>query len=81
MDPSEIKRMIEAGLPGAQVAIDGDGQHFNATIVCAGFVGKTMLQQHKMVYATLGAAMGGDIHALSMRTYTPEEWQRAQGAI
>lgn len=76
MQPLDIKKLIEAGLPGSQVHVEGDGRHFNAVIVSPDFVGKTMLQQHKMVYGTLGDRMEGAIHALSMKTYTPEQWQQ-----
>lgn len=77
MQPVEIKRLIEAGLPGSTVEVEGDGRHFNATVVSSAFAGQSMLQQHRMVYATLGNRMEGAIHALSMRTYTPEQWQQA----
>ncbi len=78
MDPEEIKRLIEAGLPGAQVQVQGDGQHFEAVIVSPEFAGKTTLQQHRLVYGALGERMRADIHALSMRTFTPEEWARTR---
>ena len=50
-----------------------DGVHFEATVVCAAFAGKLPLARHRMVYATLGEKMGGEIHALQLRTQTPEE--------
>ncbi len=75
MNPDEIKQLIEAGLPDAQVQVTGDGAHFEAVVVSPAFAGKGMLAQHRLVYGTLGARMERDIHALSMRTYTPEEWQ------
>jgi len=71
--PEDIKGWIEAGLPGAQVDIDGDGAHFNAVIVCEEFAGKSMIEQHKMVYAALGDKMKAEIHALSMKTLTPDQ--------
>lgn len=71
MQPNDIKRMIEQGLPGAEVSVIGDGQHFEAEIVSAAFAGKNMVQQHQMVYATLGDKMRAEIHALSLRTRTP----------
>lgn len=77
MQPEDIKRLIEQGLPGAQVEVDGDGHHFEAVIVAREFEGKSMLQQHQMVYAALGDKMRAEIHALSFRTLTPEE-ERAQ---
>ena len=74
VQPEDIKRWIEAGLPEARVEIEGDGHHFNAVIVCPAFAGKSMLQQHQMVYGALGDKMKAEIHALSMRTLTPEQW-------
>lgn len=74
----EIKALIEAGLPGAQASITGDdGSHFEGIVVCAEFAGKTMLEQHRLVFETLGDRMQtGVIHALSLRTYTPEQWSK-----
>ena len=69
----DIKGWIESNLAGAQVEISGDGHHFEAEIVCAGFSGKNRVQQHQMVYGALGDRMKAEIHALSMRTLTPEE--------
>ena len=69
----DIKEWIEQNLDESEVEISGDGRHFDAVIVCAGFVGKTRIQQHQMVYAALGERMKDDIHALSMRTMTPED--------
>ena len=69
----DIKKWIEQNLADSEVEISGDGRHFNAVIVCAGFAGKTRIQQHQMVYAALGDKMKDDIHALSMRTMTPED--------
>ncbi len=72
MQPEEIKQLIERGLPGAQVEVEGDGHHFEAVIVAKAFAGKSMLQQHQMVYAALGDKMRSEIHALSLRTRTPD---------
>ena len=66
----DIKEWIEQNLDESEVEISGDGRHFDAVIVCAGFAGKTRIQQHQMVYAALGDRMKDDIHALSMRTMT-----------
>ncbi|KAF1690347.1 BolA family protein [Pseudoxanthomonas taiwanensis] len=74
MDAETIRRMIEAGLPGAQARVQGDdGVHFEATVVSEAFRGKLPLARHRMVYATLGDLMGGAIHALALKTLTPEE--------
>jgi acid stress-induced BolA-like protein IbaG/YrbA len=79
VQPDDIKQWIERGLPGAQVEVSGDGQHFDAIVVAAEFAGKNMLQQHRMVYEALGDKMRSEIHALSLRTLTPEEY-RGRGA-
>jgi acid stress-induced BolA-like protein IbaG/YrbA len=74
MNADAIRQLIEAGLPGARADVNGeDGVHFDATVVCAAFAGKLPLARHRMVYATLGERMGGEIHALQLRTLTPEE--------
>jgi len=74
MDTDTIKTLIERGLPGATAAVQGaDGVHFEATVVAPAFAGKLPLARHRMVYATLGDLMGGAIHALSLKTMTPEE--------
>lgn len=72
MDADTIKRMIETGLPGSRAHVSGaDGTHFEAVVISDAFQGKTTLQQHRMVYATLGDSMQSAIHALSLRTSTP----------
>ena len=74
MNPELIRHLIEQGLPGARVDVQGaDGVHFEATVVSAQFAGKLPLARHRMVYATLGERMGGEIHALSLKTYAPGE--------
>ncbi|HEX5756488.1 MAG TPA: BolA/IbaG family iron-sulfur metabolism protein [Arenimonas sp.] len=74
MTPETIQALIEAGLPGASVRVLGDdGVHFEAVVVSEDFRGKLPLARHRMVYATLGERMGGEIHALSLRTLTPDE--------
>jgi acid stress-induced BolA-like protein IbaG/YrbA len=75
MEPSFIQRLITDGLPCAQIEVTGDGAHFDALIVSAAFTDKGTLARHRLVYAALGGRMeSGEIHALSMRTFTPEEW-------
>ena len=71
--PEDIKKWIEQNLDESEVEISGDGRHFDAVIVCAGFAGKSRIQQHQMVYSALGDRMKDDIHALSMRTMTRED--------
>ena len=76
MDPNLIKQYIEEGLETDHVEVQGDGRHFEAVIVSPLFRGKSKVQQHQLVYAALGERMRDDIHALSMKTLTPEEWQQ-----
>jgi acid stress-induced BolA-like protein IbaG/YrbA len=74
MDTNTIQDLIQKGLPGARVEVSGaDGVHFEALVVSPSFAGKLPLARHRMVYATLGELMGGEIHALSLRTLTPDE--------
>lgn len=74
MNATEVQRLIEAGLPGARVQVmSDDDTHFEAVIVAEQFAGKRMIQRHQLVYATLGARMGREIHALSIQALTPEE--------
>jgi len=69
MTKDDIRALIEAGLPGARVTVAGDdGRHFEAEVVTPAFLGKTPVQQHRMVYATLGERVGGEIHALKLTT-------------
>ena len=72
--PEQVKQYIEAGLPCDHLEVEGDVQHFFATIVSAQFEGKRLIQRHQLVYAALGDRMRAEIHALSMKTLTPAEW-------
>ncbi|MGN6669238.1 MAG: BolA family protein [Trinickia sp.] len=73
--PEQVKQYIEAGLACGHIEVEGDGQHFFATIVSDAFEGKRLIQRHQLVYAALGERMRQEIHALSMKTLTPTEWQ------
>ncbi|MBI2733568.1 MAG: BolA family transcriptional regulator [Aquabacterium sp.] len=72
--PADIQQYIAAGLPCAHLEVEGDGQHFFATIVSAEFEGKSRIGRHQRVYQALGDRMRAEIHALSMKTLTPAEW-------
>ena len=76
INPDQIKSWIQDGLICAHVEVRGDGQHFEAVIVSPAFSGKSRVQRHQLVYAALGDRMRAEIHALSMQTYTPEDWAR-----
>lgn len=73
----QIESWIQAGLTCEYLHVQGDGQHFEAVIVSPEFRGKMRVGQHQLVYKALGERMRDDIHALSMRTLTPEEWREA----
>ena len=75
MTAEELKSLITAGLSCEHCELEGDGRHWFATIVSPAFEGKRLIQRHQQVYATLGARIKTDeVHALSMKTYTPAEW-------
>ena len=78
-DPTadEVRGFIAAGLPCQYLDVDGDGQHFFATIVSAEFEGLSRVRRHQRVYSALGDRMRAQIHALSMKTLTPAEWAAA----
>ena len=79
MTAEELKAIIAAGLPCEHIALEGDGRHWYATIVSSEFEGQRPIRRHQKVYATLGAKMHTDeVHALSMKTFTPAEWAVAE---
>lgn len=79
LSATQVESYIRQGLDCDYVRVVGDdGQHFEAIIVSAQFVGKNMVQQHQLVYQALGDRMREEIHALSMRTFTPEAWAQYQ---
>ncbi len=72
MTADDIAELIRAGLPGADVTVRGDdGAHFEAEVVSPAFAGKNIVEQHRLVYSTLGEKMGREIHALALKTRTP----------
>jgi acid stress-induced BolA-like protein IbaG/YrbA len=75
--PEQVKEYIAGGLACQHVEVEGDGQHFFATIVSDAFEGKRPIARHQLVYAALGDRMRAEIHALSMKTLTPAEWKPA----
>jgi len=79
MNPEDVKRLIEAGLDGCEATVSGDGSHFDAVVVGEIFAGKSMIEQQRMVYATVNDRIAsGELHALSIKTYTPEQWETAR---
>ena len=75
MNPEDIQKLIEQGLPGARIRVmSDDNTHYSALVVSDSFDGKRALARHQLVYQCLGDLVGGDIHALSIRAYTPGEY-------
>ena len=80
MHPEQIKQLILAGMACDYLELDGDGQHFEAVVVSAEFAGKNRVQRQQRVYATLKDKLAtGELHALSFKTLTPEEWSVSRG--
>jgi acid stress-induced BolA-like protein IbaG/YrbA len=80
MNADTIKTLLEDHLPEAEVIVRGDdGVHFEAIVISPAFAGKTLLAQHRMVYAALGERVSNqEIHALALKTFTPEAWRERQ---
>ena len=81
MSPDEVGRRIQDALPGAVARVQSDDDvHFSALVIAAQFSGLRTLLRHQLVYRALGDAVGGEIHALSLDTLTPDEWAARGGA-
>jgi len=74
VDPSSIEQSIRSGLDCTHLEVTGDGAHFEAVVVSPAFAGASRVKRHQLVYAALGERMKEEIHALSMKTFTPDEW-------
>ncbi|GAB4368365.1 MAG: BolA family transcriptional regulator [Elainellaceae cyanobacterium] len=85
VNPDQVAAMIQAGLPDAQVQVQdltGTQDHYQVVVVSSQFEGKRLIQQHQLVYRALQQAMSSEaIHALTMKTYTPQEWAEASQAV
>jgi acid stress-induced BolA-like protein IbaG/YrbA len=80
MEIEAIEQLIRAGLPGAQVQVTGDGSHFEAVVVSAAFAGLTPIKKQRLVMDTVRPQIAsGELHALSIKTLTPEEWGEQSG--
>ncbi|MBK7864675.1 MAG: BolA/IbaG family iron-sulfur metabolism protein [Archangiaceae bacterium] len=79
-DVADLKRRIEGALPGAEVEIrdtTGTADHFEARVVAAAFAGKSLIEQHQLVYGPLQDLLKtGELHALALKTYSPEQWAK-----
>jgi acid stress-induced BolA-like protein IbaG/YrbA len=81
--PEQVEAMISAALPDAEVqALSPDGEHFEVTVISAAFEGKRSVQQHQMIYKAVQPAMASEaIHALSLKTYTPQTWAASKQTV
>ena len=78
METQRIREMIERGISTSFVEVEGDGTHFQAVVVSEQFRGKPPIERHKLVYAALGDAMESEIHAISIKTYTDDQWEKLE---
>jgi acid stress-induced BolA-like protein IbaG/YrbA len=76
MQAEQLKDLIKNAVGAVEISVQGDGDHFEATVVSPAFEGKSMVAQHQMIYAALGDLMQKEIHALALRTYTPAQWSK-----
>lgn len=82
--PAEVERLLRARFADAElelVDLTGTQDHYQARVVSSAFTGKSLIEQHQLVYGALGAAMSGPIHALALKTYTPEVWATLSGGF
>ena len=77
--PEQIESYIKQGIACSHIQVEGDGQHFFATIVSPDFAGKRLIQRHQLVYAAMGDRMKAEVHALSIKAFTPEEFEQSHG--
>ena len=83
IEPAEVERLLRARFSDAQlelVDLTGTRDHYQARIASSAFIGKSLIEQHQLVYGALGAAMSGAIHAFALNTYTPEAWAKVGGS-
>lgn len=82
IEAETVRQLLVAAFPDADVELvdlTGTKDHYQARVVSSAFAGKTPVQQHQLVYQALGGAMHGPIHALALKTYTPEAWAKLSG--
>ncbi len=79
MNPEQVKQLIQAGLPDCEVTVTGDGSHFDATVIGEIFAGLSPVKKQQLVYKTVNDKItSGELHALGIKTFTPEEWKKAR---
>ncbi len=78
MEPDQVKQLIATGLPDCEITVTGDGSHFDATVIGDVFAGLSPVKKQQLVYATVNDRItSGELHALTIKTFTPEEWEKA----
>jgi stress-induced morphogen len=83
IEPDRVRQLLHEAFPGAEVELvdlTGTKDHFQARVVSERFAGRSLVEQHQLVYQALGDAMNGPIHALALKTFTPEAWAKAAAA-
>ena len=76
MSPEQVKQLIEQAIPDSRAIVDGEGCNFTVKVISEAFAGKTMMMEHRMVYAAVDEHIkSGELHALTIKAYTPEEWE------
>ena len=83
MTENEIELLIKAGIKDASVFVHdttGGGDHFSAIVISDAFIGKNLIEQHKLVYAAVGDLLTNQVHALQLKTYTKERWKSEQSS-
>lgn len=79
MQPEEVKKLIEKGIDGVEAQVTGDGSHFEAIVVGEVFAGQPPVKKQKLVYSTVSDRItSGELHALTIKAYTPDEWEKAR---
>lgn len=84
IEPNEVLSLLSSAFPGAEIEVTdltGTKDHYQARIVSSAFEGKSMLEQHQLVYGALGTAMEAAIHALALATFTPTSWERSKRGL
>ena len=78
MEPDEVKQLVESAIPDCEVTVSGDGSHFDVMVISSAFDGLSMVAKQQLVYAPLGEKItSGELHAINIKAYTPDEWKSA----
>ncbi len=79
MNTEDVKALIEKGIPGSEAIVSGEGCNLEVTVISDSFEGKSMLAEQKLVYAAVNHLIQtGELHALGIKAFTPDEWKKEQ---